>query len=118
MCFMHQNCEGQLPAEVGALTHLEILELHENPELTVHMATVANLTKLLKLDLENTQAVGDLQPLSAMEQMQSLYLGNTKVGGNMGPLPNMTKMRDLSLKKTKIDGNVHDLQAWMLACQH
>ena len=68
------NCEGDLPLELGDLTALEVLDLSSNE-------------------------ISDLSPLSDLTGLRSLNLSSNNIS-NLSPLTNLTNLRSLNLVAT------------------
>ena len=89
---------ASIPPELGSLTKLMRLDLHETQ--VSDLAPLASLTDLEWLNLENTQ-VSDLTPLASLTNLEVLYLANTQVS-DLTPLASLTNLEELYLANTKV----------------
>ena len=73
---------GSLPAELGQLTHLEVLNLRENSLSGSLPSELGKLTNLKELDLRNNQLSGSLPPeLGDLTNLRGLHLGGNQLSG-------------------------------------
>ena len=61
------------------------------------------------LDLENTQAYGDISAFEGNHLFTNFNVKNTKVSGNLNVFKDMLKLTDLVLSGTQITGDITDL---------
>lgn len=87
-----------LPAVIGTLTALRILELG-NTQVT-DVSPLSDLTGLIRLWLDGTQ-VSDLSPLSGLTGLTELGLDGTQVS-DLSPLSGLTELTELGLNRTAV----------------
>ena len=87
-----------IPPELASLTKLMRLEL-DNTQVN-DFTLLASLTNLEWLNLQNTQ-VSDLTPLASLTNLEELYLANTPVS-DLAPLASLTNLEWLNLQNTQV----------------
>ena len=88
----HNNLTGQIPPELGALTHLEALDLRSNELSGPIPDALGALTSLVYLNLVDNKLTGPIPPeLGNMASLEDLLLGVNELSG---PLP--TEFGELS----------------------
>ena len=83
------NLQGSIPASLGKLTMLQVLNIDGNHLTGVFPATIAKLRRLRQLDLSNNNFFAVPEQLAAMPSLRSLNLhGNIamKVPASIIPL--------------------------------
>ncbi len=112
------NLAGPIPAAVGLLEDLVLLDLHANDLTGPIPPAVARLRDLGDLFLDNNPGLtGPLPPrMGSMPKLRNLFLGNT---GLMGPIP--ASFTDLGLERFYIQGTglcvQRSLAAWFGAIE-
>ena len=86
---------GEIPAELGSLTNLEVLDLPYNQLTGEIPAELGDLTNLERLWLSNNQLTGEIPAeLGSLTNLTDLYLSNNQLTGEipaeLGSLPNLT----------------------------
>lgn len=92
------NLGGSIPAELGKLTHLRVLDLSENNLSRAIPAELGRLTRLLELRLADNYLGGNIPPeLGGLTQLQRLDLANNLITGEtpaeLGQLVNLQTLR-------------------------
>jgi len=104
--FRDKDVSGQLFASHFDFPNLRHIDF-SGTNVSGHIAFVNNLTKLVYLNLENTQVRGDLENLVSLPNLDMLYLSGTHVGGDIGVFqkwwPSLSK---LHLDHTKVHGDI------------
>ena len=109
----NNNLTGPIPAALGLLEDLELLDLHGNSLTGPIPPAVARLRNLGGLFLDdNPGLAGSLPPMMGrMSELRNLFLGNT---GIMGPIP--ASLADLKLDRFFAQGTglclPRSLAAW------
>ena len=101
--------KGIIPAELGGLSHLEILNLHGNNQLTGPLPPkIGNLERLRELDLGNTDLEGEIP--STMGKLVKLRRMNFEYVPFTGSIPSelgaLTELEILNLYQNRLSGRV------------
>ena len=105
---------GDIPVQVGYLTHLERLDLHGNDLPGEIPEELGYLKRLKILDLKENQLTGTIPAaLGHLTNLELLSLGhNTEL---TGPIPeellNLTKLKVLSLRSSALTGEIPSVLA-------
>eukprot|EP00253_Pinus_taeda_P025612 PITA_25612 len=102
------NLSGNVPRELGSLTHLQYLALGRN-RLTGNIpSSLGNLSALLKLGLEENSLTGAIPPqLGLLTRLQLLYLHSNELSGSIPiSLSNISTLTDLAINTNKFTGNI------------
>ncbi|MFS8014082.1 putative leucine-rich repeat domain superfamily [Helianthus anomalus] len=70
----YTNFQGSIPASIGNLTHLNVLNLSRNAFTGTLPASVSNLTQLTHLDLSFNKLTGNLPSLQSLSNLTYLSL--------------------------------------------
>ncbi|MEX0679826.1 MAG: T9SS type A sorting domain-containing protein [Balneolales bacterium] len=102
------NLIGELPAEIGNLDSLRILDLHDNQLTGDFPAELGNLLQLKEIWVHYNQLTGDFPlELNALTNLEVLYINDNKFSG---PIPsgwgNMTKMLELYANNNEFTGEI------------
>ncbi len=100
--------KGELPAELGSLLSLGLLDLSDNHLSGAIPAELGGLPNLRRLDLANNQLSGAIPAeLGGLLSLQRLYLGRNQLSGEIpaaiGDLPDMIW---LSLPDNQLSGEI------------
>ena len=99
---------GVIPADIGALTELDILRFWGN-DLTGPIPTeIGQLTNLTQLDLSRNRLDGSIPPeLGDLTQLWLLYLFGNDLSGNMpASLGNLSNVVLLDLQQNNLSGSI------------
>lgn len=125
------NLNGTLPAQIGDMRHLEILDLCVN-DLSGPIPDLGNLENLFLLDLHDNQFSGEIPislgkltsltdmllyenqltgavplELGNLENLQILYFDFNQLSGTLPPeLGNLTNVVELSFSNNSLTGNI------------
>ena len=99
---------GEIPAELGNLTNLELLYLDGNQLTGEIPAELGNLTNLEVLSLSSNQLTGEIPAeLGNLTNLELLYLdGNQLTGEIPAELGNLTNLEGLSLSSNQLTGEI------------
>ena len=104
-----QNLDGQLPPEIGSLPELQRLEIKQNSLLTGGIpAEIGNLSNLTILNLYNNNLSGTIpSEVGNLSNLTDLTLSNNQITGitpsQIGGLSNLKKLR---LNNNQLNGNI------------
>ena len=99
---------GELPAELGSLTNLQLLSLGGN-ELTGEIpAELGSLTNLTLLDLQNNELTGEIPPeLGDLTNLKYLILDQNGLTGEIPSwLDSLTNLEQLILRNNELTGEI------------
>ena len=99
---------GEIPPELGALSHLRILDLSWNQLTGEIPAQLGNLSHLESLNLFGNQLTGPIPAqLGHLSQLTYLYLGANQLTGEIPPqLGNLTQLIHLALHQNELTGEI------------
>jgi len=102
------NLVGTIPAEIGNLTELTILDLYTNQLSGSIPPEIGNLTKLTKLNLHRNQLTGSIPPeIGNLTKLVYWYMRNNQLTGSISPeIGNLTKLKDLYLNGNQFTGTI------------
>nr|CDM85558.1 unnamed protein product [Triticum aestivum] len=95
---------GTIPAGIGNLTSLVVLDLGENP----YLREIGNLTSLEALGINSVTLTGSIPPtIGMLTKLRSLGLWNNNLTGSI-PLEigNMTELNTISLHSNYLEGQL------------
>ena len=100
--------DGQIPAELGNLDHLQSLHLGENRLNGGIPAELGRLDALQELYLNANRLTGDIPPeLDSLGVLQRLYLNGNQLDGAIPPaLGGLASLRVLSLSQNRLAGEI------------
>ena len=99
-----EEATGDL-SSVKEMTHLRVLRLRGR--VTGNVFELAKLN-LVRLDLSQTEVMGDLAELSKLTALRGLLLPHTQVSGNVAELSKLNLVR-LDLSQTEVMGDLAEL---------
>ena len=80
------NLTGRLPAELGELTHLQVLRLDGNRLTGAVPPELGNLTRLTMLSLDGNRLTGPIPPaLANLSNLGQLWLADNRLTGSIPP---------------------------------
>ena len=99
---------GEIPAELGNLTNLQVLSLSANTLSGEIPAELGNLTNLEGLDLLQNTLSGEIPAeLGNLTNLQLLYLHRNKLSGEIpAELGNLTNLQSLYLSENELSGEI------------
>ena len=99
---------GGLPAAIGFLTELEVLNLGENQIDGTIMLELGNLSKLQNLFLNSNQLSGSIPTvLGSLLNLQQINLGSNQLTGSIpSELGNLTNLEWLNLENNQLNGGL------------
>ncbi|CAA3030419.1 Probable LRR receptor-like serine/threonine-protein kinase At4g08850 [Olea europaea subsp. europaea] len=106
---MDQNkISGVIPAELGNLTQLRVLNLDSNELIGEIPVGLGNLTELLNLYLSNNQLTGEIpRTIGRLTKLQYLDLSANKIEGDISEdLGNCESLQFLNLSNNILSGNI------------
>ncbi len=90
------NLAGRLPAELGELSHLQVLRLDRNRLTGPIPPELGNLTRLTMLSLDGNRLTGPIPPeLANLSNLGQLWLADNRLTGSIPP--ELAGIEDLSL---------------------
>ena len=102
------NLQGVIPAELGALTHLESIDLSNNGLTGTIPVELANLSQLSTLDLDVNDLSGEIPP--ELGNLSNLYFLDISFNGLSGSIPpelgNLSELYFLRIAGNNLTGNV------------
>ncbi|KAL2323146.1 hypothetical protein Fmac_027525 [Flemingia macrophylla] len=107
------SLRGPLDA-LAALTHLRLLDLHDNRLNATVSPLVGNCTNLRLLYLAGNDLSGDIPPqISSLASLLRLDLSDNNIRGSVDPLSNLTHLITLRLQNNLLSGQIPDLSSSM-----
>ncbi|XP_020210620.1 leucine-rich repeat receptor-like protein kinase PXC1 [Cajanus cajan] len=107
------NLRGPLDA-LAALTHLRLLDLHDNRLNATVSPLLANCTNLRLLYLGANDLSGEIPPqISSLGSLLRLDLSDNNIRGNVDSLANLTHLITLRLQNNLLSGQIPDLSSSM-----
>ena len=99
---------GEIPAELGNLANLELLELEGNRLTGEIPAELGNLANLRYLDLWQNQLSGEIPAeLGNLANLRGLLLGRNQLSGEIpADLGNLTNLEALFLEDNRLSGEI------------
>ena len=99
---------GEIPAELGNLANLELLELEGNRLTGEIPAELGNLANLRYLDLWQNQLSGEIPAeLGNLANLRGLLLGRNQLSGEIpAELGNLTNLEALFLEDNRLSGEI------------
>ena len=99
---------GNIPPEIGNLSHLKVLDVDENQISGTIPAELGNLTELKYVDLSANSLSDNIPPeLGNLTQLKYLNLTGNNLSGNIPPeLGNLSELIALSLRFNELTGNI------------
>ncbi|HEV7787362.1 MAG TPA: pre-peptidase C-terminal domain-containing protein, partial [Thermoanaerobaculia bacterium] len=99
---------GSLPAGLGNLAHLQVLDLSANQLTGTMPPQLGNLAALTYLDLSSNAFTGAIPPdLSRLANLQTLYLGGNQLSGTIpGELGNLAALEQIGLADNLLAGRI------------
>ena len=104
----YNGLSGSIPPELGNLTTLDTLALHDNQLSGSIPPELSNLTQLEALFLDYNQLSGEIPPeLGNLTQLERLSLGDNQLSGSIPPeLGNLTQLESLDLSWNDLSGSI------------
>ena len=99
------NLGGALHPEISKLTRLQRLDL-DDTKVSGSLDVLANNTELRRLKLRNTRVGGKLEDLSKAKDLLGLDLTGTEVTGDLAALAHFTWLDRLRLSNTAVSGEL------------
>ena len=88
---------GVLPASIGALTNLKVLDMSDQKFYGKIPIEIGKLTKLEKLAVDGTGVSGTIPPLGALTNLKVLDMSDQKISGKIPvEIGKLTKLEELS----------------------
>jgi len=101
------NMVGNLPPEIGNLTALTKLFLHNNQLSGNIPPELGNLTNLEELHLHSNEFTGEIpDELGNLTQLTYLGLGRNELTGTISGLVDLTKLVTLDLRANNLSGSI------------
>ncbi len=99
---------GEIPPELGALSHLQILDLSWNQLTGAIPAQLGSLSHLEVINLSGNQLTGPIPAqLGNLSQLIYLYLGANELTGEIPPqLGNLSQLIHLALHQNELTGGI------------
>ena len=104
--FSVNKLSGEIPTELGQLTSLQILDLRENKLSGPIPPALGNLSALTTLDLSRNELSGEIPTeLGQLTSLDRLYLYSNKLSGEIPPaLGNLSALTELNFDMNALTG--------------
>ena len=107
---INNNLSGEIPAEIGRLSHLEGLHLARNDlsgSIPQELGDLRNLEVLALFDNELTGYIP--HSFGSLESLEELHLGRNRLSGRIpASLGDLENLRKLYLTGNELEGNIPD----------
>ncbi|XP_073283173.1 receptor-like protein EIX2 [Primulina huaijiensis] len=112
LSFSNNQLTGQLPADIGNMASLSVIDLSRNSLMGTIPSSIGNCSYLKVLDLRNNNLSGTIpDSLGQLNQLQSLHIGDNLISGRLpSSLKNLSRLETLDLRENTIKG---DLPTWL-----
>ena len=99
---------GEIPAQLGSLADLEILNLRDNMLSGGLPAALGNLGELTELTLLDNQLTGEIPPeLANLANLEHFIAGGNRLSGHLPEeLGNLSNLRQLHLPTNRLTGEI------------
>ena len=109
-----RGLDGSIPAQLGQLSSLTILNFHSNALTEQIPNEIGNLTNLEQLLLHNNSLSGDFPNLSRLSRLKKLWFSgkNNRIGQDKGIplwLNNLTSLEEINLWGNEMGGSIPTL---------
>ena len=109
-----RGLDGSIPAQLGQLSSLTILNFHSNALTGQIPSEIGNLTNLEQLLLHNNSLSGDFPNLSRLSRLKKLWFSgkNNRIGQGKGIplwLNNLTALEEVNLWGNEMGGSIPTL---------
>ena len=103
-----ERLSGPIPAELGNLTKLEVLDLRGNYLSGPIPPELGRLANLKTLDLSGSPLGGAIPPeLGSLANLEVLHLSGNNLGGSIpAALGNLAHLKTLSLSQNQLNGSI------------
>ena len=110
------NLVASLPAEIGALSRLELLDLEDNAITGIIPLELGELSALSRLHLSGNNLHGSIpEQIFDLTNLRSLLVGENALSGSIPPeIGLLTKLTSLSLELNMLSGRIPD-SLWNLS---
>jgi len=107
-CDETDECNGEIPPEIGNLENLDLLWLSENQLTGEIPSSIGDLTNLWFLDLMLNQLTGEIPPeIGNLTNLTYLRLGVNQLSGEIpSEIGNLTNLEDLGLYYNQLSGTI------------
>ena len=99
---------GVVPAELGNLSSLQVLDFESNPLIGTIPVELGNLSNLQRLELDNSQLTGSIPPeLGSLLSLKELHLNDSHLTGSIPPeLGNLSNLELLVISDLQLTGSI------------
>ena len=99
---------GKIPAELGSLAKLELLNLYHNQLNGEIPVELGNLAELKHLNIDNNQLNGEIPvELGNLSRLESLYLADNQLTGQVpSELSNLSRLESFSFDGNQLTGQI------------
>jgi len=106
--FEYQGLTGSIPPEIGCLTNITFLNLHNNLLSGEIPPEIGNLTNLTYLALTSNQLTGEIPPeIGCLMNLTVLYLNSNQLTGEIpSEIGNLTNLTVLWLYYNQLSGEI------------